>query len=69
MPHCVHLLNCIILDGMLFQGLIMPKYSPDETLEEIEQKPKQACAGLREDLKQCLLDSDCVRKVPNQRSI
>ena len=39
----------------------MPKYF-EETPEEIK-KPKRACAGLRDDLKTCLLESDCVRKV------
>ena len=42
----------------------MPKYF-EETPEEA-QKPRRACEGLREDLKQCLVDSDCVRKVSSQ---
>lgn len=39
----------------------MPTYSVDDVPETDE--PRTACAGLREDLKQCLVDSDCVRKV------
>ncbi|XP_025086911.1 cytochrome c oxidase assembly factor 5-like [Pomacea canaliculata] len=38
----------------------MPKYGPDE--QEDDGKPKPACVGLREDLRECLLKSDCVRK-------
>ncbi len=47
----------------------MPKYSPDDTIEELEKKPKAACGGLREDLKQCLIDSDCVRKVGSNMKV
>lgn len=38
----------------------MPKY-----YEEVpeDDKPKRSCDGLREDLKTCLLSSDCVIKV------
>ena len=37
----------------------MPKYIEEEDLK----KPKRACDGLRADLKDCLVNSDCVRKV------
>ena len=33
-----------------------------EERKEVEG-PKKACDGLREDLKACLLETDCVRKV------
>ncbi|XP_063956399.1 cytochrome c oxidase assembly factor 5-like [Lytechinus pictus] len=35
----------------------MPKY-----FEEPDGEVRKPCAGLREDLKACLLESDCVRK-------
>ncbi|KAL8585664.1 hypothetical protein ACOMHN_053162 [Nucella lapillus] len=38
----------------------MPKYGTEDTVEDT--KPKLACSGLRDDLKECLLKSDCVRK-------
>ncbi|XP_046576455.1 cytochrome c oxidase assembly factor 5-like [Haliotis rubra] len=38
----------------------MPKYYPEEEGEE--PKPKTACSGIREDLLDCLLKSDCVMK-------
>lgn len=41
----------------------MPKYY-EETPEDL-QKPKRSCEGLREDLKTCLLNSDCVKKDGN----
>ncbi|XP_064607566.1 cytochrome c oxidase assembly factor 5-like [Liolophura sinensis] len=37
----------------------MPKYYEDK--EDVDKKPKVACSGLRDDLKECLLKSDCVR--------
>ena len=37
----------------------MPRYVEEEDMK----KPRRACDGLREDLKDCLLNSDCVRKV------
>lgn len=39
----------------------MPKYYEDK--EEVDKQPKVACSGLRDDLKECLLKSDCVRVV------
>jgi len=38
----------------------MPKYYAD--VAEEESKPKRSCDGLREDLKTCLVNSDCVQK-------
>ncbi|KAK7486988.1 hypothetical protein BaRGS_00021804 [Batillaria attramentaria] len=38
----------------------MPKYGLEDTEEDT--KPKLACSGLRDDLRDCLLKSDCVRK-------
>lgn len=38
----------------------MPKYYED--VEEIKQKKKFACEGLRDDLLECLSNSDCVKK-------
>ena len=40
----------------------MPKYGIEDTPEDLN-KPKLACAGLRDDLKACLVNSDCVQKV------
>ena len=42
----------------------MPKYYEEQSEES--SKPKLACSGLREDLKECLLKSDCVVKASNQ---
>ena len=39
----------------------MPKYYPDE--DDQPKKPRRACQGLRDDLKECLLSSKCVREV------
>lgn len=39
----------------------MPKYGLDELADD--SKPKPACSGIREDLRDCLLKSDCVVKV------
>jgi len=38
----------------------MPKYYEDISVEQA--KPKRSCDGLREDLKTCLVNSDCVQK-------
>ncbi|CAL1538139.1 unnamed protein product [Lymnaea stagnalis] len=38
----------------------MPKYYED--VEELNQKKKFACEGLRDDLLECLSKSDCVKK-------
>ena len=40
----------------------MPKFFGDDGEEEVK-KPALACQGLREDLKECLVNSDCVQKV------
>jgi hypothetical protein len=48
----------------LYAEFTMPKYSYDDTPENAQPKP--ACWGLREDLKECLLKSDCVKKVKRQ---
>ena len=45
----------------------MPKYGLEDTPEDT--KPKRACEGLRQDLKECLLWSDCVRKVSNCHTV
>lgn len=39
----------------------MPKFY--EETPEGDKTPKRSCDGLREDLKTCLLNSDCVTKV------
>lgn len=39
----------------------MPKYYED--IEEEKSKKKFACEGLRDDLLECLLNTDCVKKV------
>lgn len=48
---------------MLFYTIVtaMPKYGLEDTVEDT--KPKLACMGLRDDLRDCLLKSDCVKKV------
>lgn len=33
----------------------------EEALED--QKPRAPCSGLRKELKECILESDCVKKV------
>lgn len=33
----------------------------EETIED--QKPRAPCSGLRKELKECILESDCVKKV------
>lgn len=38
----------------------MPKYYEEASEDD---KPKRSCDGLREDLKTCLLSSDCVIKL------
>ncbi|KAL5011395.1 hypothetical protein ScPMuIL_009946 [Solemya velum] len=40
----------------------MPKYGLEDTVEE-SGKTKPACHGVKEDLKECLLKSDCVTKL------
>ena len=39
----------------------MPKYGLEDTVEDTSSK--LACMGLRDDLRDCLLKSDCVKKV------
>ena len=39
----------------------MPHYYEEEEVEK--KKPQLACHGVRDDLKACLLKSDCVVKV------
>ena len=46
-----------------------PYYAEGEEEEYAPKKYKRACEGLRIDLKDCLLESDCVRKVYLQRSV
>ncbi|KAK2166517.1 hypothetical protein LSH36_38g03055 [Paralvinella palmiformis] len=38
----------------------MPKYYPDE--DDKPKKPGRACQGIRDDLKECLLNSKCVKE-------
>jgi len=40
----------------------MPKYGLEDTPEDVKASNKRSCAGLRDDLLECLLASDCVRK-------
>ena len=43
----------------------MPKYYEAPSSD----KPKRSCDGLREDLKMCLLNSDCVKKASIQTKL
>ena len=37
------------------------EYMDEEDIED--QKPRAPCSGLRKELKECILESDCVKKV------
>ena len=54
-------LGCLfVFSDFLF---IMPKYYEDPEEDKAIEKKKYACEGIRDDLIECLSQTDCVRKV------
>ena len=48
---------------------IMPKYFEDPEEDKTTEKKKYACEGVRDDLIECLSQTDCVRKVKERISM